>query len=194
MSQIALDQDYTFYIGTYSDIDVLAHQPYAPTEGDGIHIAKMSRDGSVEEVSSQLILNPAVLIPHPDKPKLYGIVETIKNNGSVVEFDIGADKALVEGSTFHASGKSTCYLALSPNRDIAIVINYWDAIIDVVAVAEDGTLGEIVQSFKQLYRRDGEWRQVEYREDHWENRQVGPHAHCAHFWGDYRCRFTGQYY
>ena len=161
MSQIALNQDYTFYIGTYSDIDVLAHQPYAPTEGKGIHIAKIAKDGSIEEVSATPILNPAVLIPHPDKPKLYGIVETIKSNGSVVEFDIGADKALTEGRTFHASGKSTCYLALSPNRDIAIVINYWDAIIDVVAVAKDGTLGEVVQSFKQLYRKDGEWRQVE---------------------------------
>ena len=46
-------------------------------------------------------------------------------------------------------------------------------------------LGNIRQSFKQLHRKEGEWRQVEYREDHWENRQVGPHAHCAHFWEDW---------
>jgi len=47
MGQIALDQDYTFYVGTYSNIDVLAHQPYAPTEGKGIHIATLKADGTV---------------------------------------------------------------------------------------------------------------------------------------------------
>lgn len=185
MAEIALDQDYTFYIGTYSDLDVLAHQPYAPTTGEGIHIAKMDKQGHIAEVDAKSVLNPAVLIPHPEKRKLYGIVETIKDNGTIVQFDMGEDHTLTHTATFEASGKSTCYLALSPDRDIAVVINYWDAIIDVVAVDEEGNLGEIVQSFKQLYRKDGEWRQVEYREDHWENRQVGPHAHCAHFWGNW---------
>ncbi|MDJ0614027.1 MAG: lactonase family protein [Rhizobiaceae bacterium] len=185
MAQIALDQDYNFYIGTYSDLDVLAHQPYAPTTGKGIHIATISKDGNVSEAGTTPVLNPAVLIPHPDRSLLYGIVETIKSNGSVVQFNVGEDNTLTEVGTFEASGKSTCYLALSPERDIAIVINYWDAIIDVVEVDADGKLGEVVQSFKQLCRKDGEWRQVEYREDHWENRQVGPHAHCAHFWGNW---------
>ena len=36
-----------------------------------------------------------------------------------------------------------------------------------------------------MRREDGDWRQVENREDHWGNRQVGPHAHCAHFWNDW---------
>lgn len=182
MTAINLDQDYTFYIGTYSDIDVLAHQPYAPTEGKGIHVAKLAKDGTITEIGAAPILNPAVLIPHSNGSMLYAIVETIKSTGTVVQYEIGADKALSEKSTYYASGKSTCYLALSPTKDAAIVINYWDAIIDVCDVAADGTLGETVQSFKQLYRKPGQWRQVEQREDHWTNRQVGPHAHCAHFW------------
>ena len=62
------------------------------------------------------------------------------------------------------------------------MINYWDAMIDVVDVDGDGQLGDIIQSFKQHYRVEGDWRQVATREDHWANRQVGPHAHCAHFW------------
>ncbi|MDP6268494.1 MAG: beta-propeller fold lactonase family protein, partial [Arenicellales bacterium] len=49
----------------------------------------------------------------------------------------------------------------------------------------DGRLGEVRQSFKQYYRPQGQWRQVTDREDHWGNRQVGPHAHCAHFWHDW---------
>jgi len=83
----------------------------------------------------------------------------------VVQYGIADDKALTEEETYYASGKSTCYLALSPNKDAAIVINYWDAIIDVVDVEQDGTLGETIQSFKQLHRKPGRWRQVEYREE-----------------------------
>ncbi len=182
MADLALDQDYTFYVGTYSDMDVLAHQPYAPTEGQGIHIVTLKADGTVVENDAKPILNPAVLIPHPNGSLLYAIVETIKSTGMVVQYGIDEDRKLQERDTFFASGKSTCYLALSPEHDIAIVINYWDALIDVVEVEPDGTLGHTVQSFKQLHRKPGRWRQVEYREDHWENRQVGPHAHCAHFW------------
>ncbi|MEM1376626.1 MAG: lactonase family protein [Pseudomonadota bacterium] len=184
-AQIALDQDYTFLVGTYSDQSVLAHQPYAPTEGTGIHTARITKDGRVSELSATPVLNPAVLIPHSNGSMLYAIVETIKSTGMVVQYELAGDKTLAEQGTYYASGKSTCYLALSPKKDAAIVINYWDAIIDVCEVDEAGNLGETIQSFKQLHRKPGQWRQVEYREDHWTNRQVGPHAHCAHFWNDW---------
>lgn len=184
-AKINLDQDYTFFVGTYTDLDALAHQPYAPTSGDGVYRISITKQGEFRDIGSTPVLNPAVLIPHPDKKSLYAIVETIQNTGTVVQYNLEADHDLTEAGRFCASGKSTCYLALSPQRDAAIVINYWDAIIDLVEVDADGKLGNLIQSFKQLYRKDGEWRQVEYREDHWENRQVGPHAHCAHFWHDW---------
>lgn len=184
-AKILLEKDYTFFIGTYSDIDVLAHQPYAPTEGNGIHTATISKDGKISEGPSNAVLNPAVLIPHSNGSMLYAIVETIKSTGMVVQYEVDGSKSLKEAGTYYASGKSTCYLALSPKKDAAIVINYWDAIIDICEVDQDGRLGETVQSFKQLHRKPGQWRQVEYREDHWTNRQVGPHAHCAHFWHDW---------
>lgn len=180
-----LDQEYGFFAGTYSDIDVLAHQPYAPVPGEGIYAMTLSAQGKLSRRATYPTLNPAVLIPHSDGRSLYAILETIASEGTVQRYEITADGLLEYQDDFGASGKSTCYLALSPKRDAAIVINYWDAIIDVADVDEDGKLGDIRQSFKQLYRADGEWRQVEYREDHWENRQVGPHAHCAHFWHDW---------
>ena len=172
-------------MGTYSDLDALAHQPHAPSAGVGIYGLTLSTDGQLSERETIDTLNPAVLIPHPDKPVMYAILETIQTNGSVQRYEVGDSGSLVHNGTFTASGKSTCYLALSPKRDSAIVINYWDAIIDVVDVDENGQLGDIIQSFKQLYREEGTWRQVETREDHWDNRQVGPHAHCAHFWKDW---------
>ena len=182
---LSLDTEYKLLVGTYSDLDALAHQPHAPSAGVGIYGLTLSTDGQLSEREQIETLNPAVLIPHPDKPVMYAILETIQTNGSVQRYEVDSTGALVHNGTFNASGKSTCYLALSPKRDSAIVINYWDAIIDVVDVDENGQLGDVIQSFKQLYRDEGSWRQVETREDHWVNRQVGPHAHCAHFWKDW---------
>jgi len=182
---VNLDQEHHFLVGTYSNLDVLAHQPHAPTSGEGIYSMSISKDGQLTQTSVTDCLNPAVLIPHSNGKMMYAIVETIKTTGEVLQYGVGSNAALDLQSSFTASGKSTCYISVSPQKDTAIVINYWDAIIDLVEVDSDGKLGNVIQSFKQLYRIEGEWRQVEYREDHWENRQVGPHAHCAHFWKDW---------
>lgn len=179
---ITLDKDYPFIVGTYTDLDALAHQPHAPTSGKGIYGLTLTTEGTLVEREIVNALNPAVLIPHNNGRMMYAIEETIQNNGTVVQFQVGSESTLSQADTFTASGKSTCYLALSPQKDSAIVISYWDAIIDVVDVDKSGRLGEVLQSFKQHYRQGDDWRQVNSREDHWENRQVGPHAHCAHFW------------
>ena len=176
-----LEQDYALLVGTYSDMDALAHQPYAPVPGKGIYAMTLSQDGKLKVTDTIEVLNPAVMIPHGDGKSMYAILETIQDEGDVVRYTINDKGSLDYQEKFRASGRSTCYLALSPEKDIAIVINYWDAIIDVVNVDGEGRLGEVRQSFKQHYRKEGEWRQVENREDHWGNRQVGPHAHLRTF-------------
>ncbi|MCP4925052.1 MAG: lactonase family protein [Gammaproteobacteria bacterium] len=180
-----LDRDYNLFVGTYSDLDVLAHQPYAPIPGKGIYAMTLDRKGKLTLDNTYEALNPAVLIPHSNGRSIYAILETIIDKGDIFRYEIDADGSLSYCDQFRASGRSTCYLATAPNQDAAIVINYWDAIIDVVDVDGDGRLGEVRQSFKQYYRPQGQWRQVTDREDHWGNRQVGPHAHCAHFWHDW---------
>lgn len=182
---ISLASEYNLLVGTYSNLDVLAHQPHAPSSGDGIYSLFISKDGELSQSAVTECLNPAVIIPHSNGTMMYAIVETIKSNGEVLQYVVDEKANLNLQGSFSASGKSTCYISVSPQKDAAIVINYWDAIIDLVEIDGDGRLGNVLQSFKQLYRREGEWRQVEYREDHWENRQVGPHAHCAHFWHDW---------
>jgi 6-phosphogluconolactonase len=166
-------------------MDALAHQPYSPKPGDGLYVMSLSEKGEISLNETVKALNPAVLIPHANKKSLYSISETIRENGQIIRYEIQDNGSLVELDSFEASGKSTCYLALSPNKNAAIVINYWDAIVDVVDVNPEGKLGDIVQSFKQFHRPQSDWRQVTNREDHWGNRQVGPHAHCAHFWHDW---------
>lgn len=180
-----LDTDYTLLVGTYSELDALAHQPYAPVPGKGIYTLKLDRSGKLTEIDTTETLNPAVLIPHPDGSHLYAILETIQDEGTVERYQIQNNGSLKLKDSLKAKGRSTCYLSLSPNKDAAIIINYWDAIIDVCDVDSDGKLGTIHQSFKQYHRPQAEWRQVKTREDHWGNRQVGPHAHCAHFWHDW---------
>lgn len=180
-----LDMDYRLLVGSYSDMDALAHQPYAPVPGKGIYAMTLAADGTLSVTDIVEALNPAVLIPHSNGRVMYAIVETIREQGEVRRYGITDAGSLTFRDAFRASGKSTCYLALSPRKDAAIVINYWDAVIDVADVDEDGRLGALRQSFKQFHRPEGTWRQVQSREDHWGNRQVGPHAHCAHFWHDW---------
>ncbi|PID60562.1 MAG: hypothetical protein CSB44_10050 [Gammaproteobacteria bacterium] len=182
---MTFDQDYTLLVGSYSELDVLAHQPHSPLPGRGIVSMQWKRDGTLEETAVTDVLNPAVLIPHADGRSVYAIKETIADRGEITRYELGEKGELHEKDSKRANGRSTCYLALSPERDAAILISYWDAIIDVCTVAADGTLGDTHQSFRQFHRPEGEWRQVENREDHWGNRQVGPHAHCAHFWHDW---------
>ncbi len=180
-----LNRDYKLFVGTYSDLDVLAHQPYAPVPGKGIYLMSLKQDGKLTLDETYKALNPAVLIPHANGKCLYAILETIKDEGDIFRYDVAANGSLTYRDKFTASGRSTCYLALSPTRRTAIVINYWDAIVDIADVDDDGRLGTIRQSFKQYYRPEDQWRQVTDREDHWGNRQAGPHAHCAHFWHDW---------
>ena len=184
-ASIALDTSYDLLVGTYTDLDALAHQPYAPTSGKGIYGLTLTPNGELIEREILDALNPAVLIPHSNGSMMYAILETIQNEGEVFQYSVADDSSMSFEGSFKASGKSTCYLALSPQKDVAIVINYWDAIIDVINVDESGKLGSVIQSFKQFYRPEDQWRQVATREDHWSNRQVGPHAHCAHFWKDW---------
>ncbi|MFK8077714.1 MAG: lactonase family protein [Granulosicoccus sp.] len=184
-ASIALETSYDLLVGTYTDLDALAHQPYAPTSGKGIYGLTLTENGELVEREVLDALNPAVLIPHTNGSMMYAILETIQNEGEVYQYSVADDSSMSFEGSFKASGKSTCYLALSPQKDVAIVINYWDAIIDVVDVDESGKIGSVIQSFKQFYRPEDQWRQVATREDHWSNRQVGPHAHCAHFWKDW---------
>lgn len=180
-----LEQDYQLLIGTYSELNVLAHQPWAPAPGVGIYSLGLSRAGRLSALQQTPTLNPAVLIPAADQRHLYALLETIREEGTVERFEIEPDGKLISRDRWQASGRSTCFLALSPDADAAVVVSYWDAMIDVCDVDSSGRLGAKRQTFRQHHRAEGEWRQVRNREDHWGNRQVGPHAHCAHFWHEW---------
>ena len=169
-------------VGSYTNKDVLAHLPRSDKKGEGIYSFSFSEKGELSLRGVTPALNPAVLILHPNGKTLYSITENIDRNGSIDTFDVGFEGDLLHKGSFDASGKSTCFLTVSPDETKAIVVNYWDAFIDVVHLDEKGYLKNHLQNFRHQYAPKS--RQVLTREDHWENRQVGPHAHSAHFWKD----------
>ena len=105
-----LDSDYNFLVGTYSNLDVLAHQPHAPSSGAGIYSVAITKGGVLTQADVTECLNPAVLIPHSNGKLMYAIVETIKSNGEVLQYGIDDKAKLSLQSSFTASGKSTCYI------------------------------------------------------------------------------------
>ena len=168
-----LDRDYSLLVGSYTDLEALAHQPYAPVPGKGIYAMTLGRGGRLALNGVTDAANPAVLIPHSDGRTMYALSETIRDEGDVLHYTINQDGTLTYRDRFRASGRSTCFLALAPRNDAAIVISYWDAMVDVVDVDPEGRLGPIRQSFRQYYRPDDEWRQVTNREDHWATARSG---------------------
>ena len=115
-----LDTEYKLFVGSYSDLDALAHQPYAPIPGKGIYAMTLDREGRLTLDETYAALNPAVLIPHSNGESLYAILETIMDEGDVVRYAINADGSLSYRDQFKASGRSTCYLALSPKVPLLV--------------------------------------------------------------------------
>ena len=174
--------DEALYVGTYTHKDILAHTPKSEQSGKGIYHLTLGEEGDLKLLSHVDSVNPAVLQVHPSEPVLYAISERIDQNGEIESYRIKKDGSLSYLDKFQAAGKSTCFLQFDKTRKFGILINYWDAFIDVVSFNEHGLPMGHAQNFRQQFRK--KTRQVLEREDHWKNRQVGPHAHSAHFWND----------
>ena len=169
-----------FYVGTYTNSDILAHEPKSKKPGYGIYSYRFDPRGSIQLRQKTEAVNPAVLKKHPNRDVLYAISERIDKNGTIETFSILDDGDLKHSASFQASGKSSCYFQLDDTLKKGIIVNYWDGFIDVVDVRLSGEILNHVANFRHQFHKNT--RQVLTREDHWSNRQVGPHPHSAHFW------------
>jgi len=169
-------------IGTYTHTDILAHCPKTQLAGQGVvSFTFDSYAGKLKLQQALPVVNPAVIAFHPRGKIAYLLSEGIKETGEIVLCDIQDDGTLSQKSKFKCSGKSTCYFSIDPqNHSRGIVVNYWDSIVEVVSLDQEGNIRQSIQRFQQMYKPNR--RQVVNREDHWKNRQVGPHAHAARFW------------
>ena len=180
-----------FYVGSYTNFDILAHLPNNKKTGEGIYCFDFN-EGEIEYKYLIPAENPAVLSYHPlNKDLVYSLTEGIIDNGLIQGYNIkdNNNKLIIhEFTSWHSKGKSTCYLKIDPiTYQYAISINYWEGSLDLFKLNKNGKLlnhiNHINHNNLTLYNKN-ERRQVKNREDHWVNRQVGAHAHSIHYWGN----------
>lgn len=196
---------YLMFVGSYTDFDILAHCPTAEKKGKGVYCFEF-KDGAIKPLTTIPSLNPAVLSFHPSNPNtMYVLEEGIKRNGTIskVDYQCTANPAgdlkvdIVSNDSHHAQtkGKSTCYFKVDPRSlRFGVAINYWEGSADVFSMDGDRISSEVKHldhmALAKLLQSPAEAasnprRMVENREDHWEHRQVGPHAHSVHYYGEW---------
>jgi 6-phosphogluconolactonase (cycloisomerase 2 family) len=81
-------------------------------------------------------------------------------------------------------GKSTCFLHVHPSLKYLLAVNYWDAKVTSLPLAEDGSLLPEAPSVVLQQPRAAEFfaaraGEPATREEHWRFRQRWPHSHCC---------------
>ena len=193
------------FVGSYTDFDILAHLPNNDKLGKGIYCFHFL-NGTIKPLSTIPSENPAVLSFHPKDPKtIYALSEGIKENGMIskIEYDYKLNDKdcsqvdeiqLISNDSSHqqTNGKSLCYFKIDPKSlQYGIAINYWEGSADIYSMNNQ----QIERLYKHIdhmqlaislqSKQESEInprRQVEDREDHWKNRQIGPHAHSVHYY------------
>ena len=199
----SVPSEYLLFVGSYTDFDILAHLPNNDKVGKGVYCFHFS-EGKLRPISVIPSLNPAVLSLHPsDAETLYVLEEGIKENGTItsVKYEYLSKEerlSVIESNDrTQTKGKSLCYFVVDPvSLQYGIAINYWDGSVDVYRMNEENTA--IASHFKHIdhlaisrslqsakSRECNPRRQVKNREDHWKNRQCGPHAHSVHFYKEW---------
>lgn len=130
-------------------------------------------------------MNPAFSRVHPSKNVVYACTESVEENGDVYTWNVDPESgALTKVASADAQGTSTCYITIDQAQKNALVVNYWNATIVVLAVdQETGAIGAPRSVFDP---NEGREMQVSTtaRVNHSDNdsaaqanRQLDPHSH-----------------
>lgn len=191
-------------VGSYSDFSTLAHLPKTSKKGQGVYCFSFS-DGVITAKRVIPSENPAVLSRHPSKRNtVYVLSEGIDKKGVISKLDLSS-LSLSPSSKWETGGRSLCYFSVDPvSLHYGIAINYWEGSLDLFAMntADDAAdISDIAADASQhthiehmahskrvetaAQRETNPRRLVADREDHWQHRQVGPHAHSVHYYGQW---------
>jgi len=199
------DSSYLMFVGSYTNFDILAHLPDNDKQGKGVYCFHF-KNGEIKPLTTIPSNNPAVLSFHPTNGNtMYVLEEGLKNNGMIskVEYECFKNKEgdlkvdIVSNDKSHAqtNGKSTCYFKVDPrSQRYGIAINYWEGSADLFQMnttkiekplkhLDHMALAKRLQTPSDAVSNPR--RMVKNREDHWEHRQVGPHAHSVHYYKDW---------
>lgn len=174
-----LSTDSIFYIGTYTDESVLAHDPKGKPSTAGIQSFRLdARSGKLTPLAScDVGPNPAFLLKHPTKPILWASTECIETDGDIITLAMKHSGELQPIATQTSGGKSTCYLTLAEDGSHMLAVSYWDAKLAVLPLNHDGTVGAASSVTMQPGAEYVATNKPD-RKEHWAYRQRWPHTHC----------------
>ena len=130
------------YVGTYTTENKKNNRN---ADGKGIYVFSIDENGTWKQIQLVEQLNPAVIAYGRDKKFIY-CVNT--NSGDISSFARNEDTGLLTYlNSRTTAGKNAMVLSVSPTGDM-IVVGDHTGIISVFRVAEDGSIGDLTQSFQ----------------------------------------------
>ncbi len=169
-----MTQDYTVYIGTYTDPILFGTGKVLYGKGKGIYIYRMdSVSGSMKFISTTRdTTNPSYLALGADNRSLYAVNElkTYRDEptGTVSAFTVDSDtKQLTFLNKKPTHGTDPCHLTVDKTGKFVLLANFMSGSVCVLPIQADGSLGD-VSDF------------IQHRGSSIDpDRQQGPHAHAV---------------
>lgn len=176
-------QDLPFVlVGTYTNTDVLAHEPSGQLNHNSIEVFRSQSDGTLTPMTKDCldIVNPAFILKHYARNDIFFVsTERIDQNGEIVTVKLDGETGnLSILSRIDSGGKSTCYLTYLPGNKYLTAVHYWNAKLTTFPILDDGTLGTPVGECQQGNGKYAD-ENIPDRFEHWAHRQRWSHAHCA---------------
>jgi 6-phosphogluconolactonase len=111
-------------------------------EGGGIYRATLDTDtGKLSEPARVADAKCSFLALHPSKKSLYAVGED-----KVSAFAIDASSGTLTPLNSQPCGKGPCFVSITPDGKHALIANYGGGTVAVVAIKEDGSVGEMSAS------------------------------------------------
>lgn len=180
-------------VSTYTNLDVLAHQPTGNPAPYGLYVFSLddSTGGLTLQSIAETVENPAFTRYHPSRNILYTATETIYENGEVYAYAVDpSDMSLSLMGAQDVGGSSTCFLSIERQERRMLFVNYWDSTLGCVSLQPDGRLADDVKLIETKFDAEdaaemrvkppkaGEQRKHSLNDAATAaERQTSPHAH-----------------
>lgn len=124
-------EDYTFYVGTFTEKD-----------SKGIYRYALTSEGKLKKIGLVAITeNPSFLALSPDKKYVLAVNEVANENTGFVSYYALEKDSLVFINKSSSGGKNPCYVGVTENRNV-LVANYNGGSIGLLNLNKDGKLSE----------------------------------------------------
>eukprot|EP00933_Yihiella_yeosuensis_P063165 TRINITY_DN66259_c0_g1_i1.p1 TRINITY_DN66259_c0_g1~~TRINITY_DN66259_c0_g1_i1.p1 ORF type:complete len:508 (+),score=72.49 TRINITY_DN66259_c0_g1_i1:141-1526(+) len=188
---VAASNQQLVVVSCYTRFDNLAHGPKGKQAQRSLYTYQLNQeDGELLLVSvtaDENVMNPAFSRFHPRRNILYTCTESVAENGQIDSWSVNpASGKLTKIGSQCAGGTSTCYLTLDKDCENMLVVNYWNATVNVYGLdSETGVVGQRRSMYDTNEGRPMKARANKHV-NHSENdgkaqkeRQSDPHAHAV---------------